>query len=146
MNVNTVRIELKKIHITINSLRKQLTPYTKWKQQSKDGNTLQLIPKRWCRGESNQKKISFETSHEFGSLFCAHRLWPTRAAGAGAATNFQLINEATAAREGTVEGLQEKAQAPQNPQEAPTTAGHRDYAEAPGGVRLLGGATAIRAN
>lgn len=39
-------------------------------------------------------------SHEFGSLFCAHRLWPVRAAGAGAAANFHLINEATAAGEG----------------------------------------------
>lgn len=78
-------------------LQKQLTPYTKWKWPYKDGNTLQQIPERWCKGESNQKKISFETSHEFGSLFCAHRLWPVRAAGAGAATNFQLINEATAA-------------------------------------------------
>lgn len=47
--------------------------------------------------ESNQKQISFEISHEYGSLFCAHRLWPARAAGATAAANFQLINEATVA-------------------------------------------------
>lgn len=78
-------------------MQKQLTSNTKWKCRHNDGNTLEQIPYRQSRGESNQKKISFETSHEFGSLFYAHRLWPTRAAGAGAATNFQLINEATAA-------------------------------------------------
>ena len=78
-------------------LKKQLTPYIKWKWLHNDGNTLQQTPERQCKGESNQKKISFETSHEFRSLFCAHRLWPVRAASAGAATNFQVINEATKA-------------------------------------------------
>lgn len=98
MKAGTVQTEIEEFHVATNKTgKKQLALCTKLEWLQTDANTTCQKPWRWCRAESNQKQISFETSHEWSSLFYAHRLWPVRAAGAAAAANFQLINEATAA-------------------------------------------------